>query len=125
MTTTHGSAVSHLRDLRQSLDALGDALARGEMAGLLAIEDRLAAAVDRLPALLLAARASTERPIERAELAERAAAVGEALRRCRRLGGGLLDIVHASLEAQGRDAGYDRAGTVRVDARIGALDARG
>jgi hypothetical protein len=125
MTTSHGADATLLHDLRLSLEALGDALARGDLAELLPIEDRLAGAVDRLPALLLAARDTVEHPIERADLAARAGAVAEALRRCRRLGAGLGEVVRATLEAQGRTAGYDRAGTASVDARTGALDARG
>jgi hypothetical protein len=125
MTTTHGPAVSLLDDLRLALEALGDALARGAAADLLPIEERLTAAVERLPALLTAAGHAVDRPIERARIAEQAAAVAAALRRCRRLGGALTDVVHASLEAQGRTLGYGREGGERVDARLGALDARG
>jgi hypothetical protein len=125
MTTNSGPAGSILQALSHDLEALGDALAGGRGADLLPIEIRLAADVDRLPECLAAARHAAGAPDGHLEIRSLSGRVAQALTRCRRLGGILEEVVQASLEAQGRTATYDRAGASTVDARSGALDARG
>jgi hypothetical protein len=90
-------------DLRRALERVSDALGSANLDGLLQAESHLELAVRRLAA---SARSASEADREALRLEIRGA--GQALDRCRALGGALLDVVRISLDAQGRGPGYGR-----------------
>jgi hypothetical protein len=90
-------------DLRRALERVGNALGSADLDGLLDAERHLELAVRRLGSL---ARTASQADREALRLEIRGA--GQALIRCRALGGALLDVVRISLDAQGRSPGYGR-----------------
>ena len=90
--------------LRASLDALARALESPDLGGLLAAELSLASALDGL------ARLPGVNPLDRAAVRNELSRARAALSRCRTLGSVIEDATQATLIANGRDSGYDRAG---------------
>lgn len=114
------SALAAANRLRQELEALSSVLVSGDGATLLAMEERLASALDAL---------SQDDHIEAADrIAVARALLGarNALNRCRILGRGLTDVANATLIARGQLANYDHAGFAAVpsDVRGVTVDAR-
>jgi hypothetical protein len=106
--------------LRAELEELAGALASGDADTLVALEERLASAVDAL---------STDQRIDHADrMAVTAALLGAraALNRCRILGGGITSVAQATLGARGHHGNYDHAGLEAApdDVRGVAVDAR-
>jgi hypothetical protein len=110
-----------LRQLRAALETAADALAAARPDPLSATERELATIVERLPLVLEASADADGREALQAE----AAAVDAALRRCRRLGGALGDVVRAVLLAEGRTGIYDRDGVESIAVAGSGFDARG
>jgi hypothetical protein len=107
--------VSRLADV---LTAIGDALARPDLDGLLAAEPLL----DELSRTLARAQAN---PADRAALLPLLDESRLALRRVELLGGGLLSVTDASACAMGLSHGYGREGRTAQSGAITAFDARG
>lgn len=106
--------------LCEELDALSTALASGDGASLVAVEERIAMAIDAIPA---------DMPIDGAHRAAVVAAllgVRAAVERCRVLGTGIADLAQASMIARGQHANYDHSGLAagRQDLRGVSVDAR-
>ena len=108
--------------LRAELDELASVLASADGDTLLAMEERLSAAVNAL---------SNNEP-GRIEYVDRIAVAGAllgartALNRCRILGGGITSVPHAALAARGHHGTYDHAGLAGApdDVRGVSVDAR-
>ena len=96
--------------MRRALEQSAAALAAANLDGLLAAAAALNDAVAELPAMV------TESPEHRRALREDLEAARSAVRRCRRLGAALSDVVAISLAAQGRAVGYDSQRGSTVDA---------
>ena len=114
MTAAPCQAGESTRRLREVLERTAGALAAADLEGLLRSEVELAVAIGRmtpLPALS---------PEERIAIRDEVQNLQQALDRCRRLGGALLDVVRIGMDAQGRGAEYGRrdAGAVSAPARI-------
>jgi hypothetical protein len=109
---------SRVQRLELALGQLADALASGDLDGMLAAEPRLALAVTSLSA---AASSSADRDRLYPLLLE----TRSALRRCERLGAGLDRFVSCSLTAQARALSYERDGGTAAQPGGHALTARG
>jgi hypothetical protein len=114
------SALAAANRLRAELEALSSVLASGDGATLLAMEERLASALDAL---------SKDDQIEASDrIAVAGALLGArtALSRCRSLGRGLTEVAQATLIARGQHTNYDHAGLAAVphDVRGVTVDAR-
>jgi hypothetical protein len=105
--------------VRQALEAAAGALTAADLAGLLRSEGDLELAIRRVPAPR--SLPDEDRAALRAELE----AIRRALRRCRRLGGALGDVVSVTLDVQGRTPGYGRPGTRPATYDRRRFDARG
>lgn len=106
--------------LRASLDLVAGALASPDLATLVAAESGLAAALYDLGSVSRVDAA--DRPLIARELV----AARAALARCRVLGAAAADAATLSLAAQGKAAGYTRAGATapRTSVRGSGLKAR-
>ena len=113
MTSDVGAAES-TRRLREVLERTAEALATADLPGLLQSEVELAVAIGRVAPLT--SLSAAERTLVRQEIE----GVQQALDRCRRLGGALLDVVRIDLESQGRNVPYGRrdAGAMMAPARV-------
>jgi hypothetical protein len=98
------SVLDAVERLRAELESLANALAEPAEAELVAIEPRLATALNAL------AKTTRVAPEERARLAAELIRVSAAIKRCRSLGTGLVNAARTVLAAQGRDGGYCRHG---------------
>lgn len=98
--------------LRASLESVAGALAVPDVAALLAAEAGLAAALADLGSV------RRVEPADRVAIAAELTHARAALARCRVLGASASDVATLALSAQGKAAGYDRAG---VTASRGAL----
>jgi len=88
---TPASTATALVALRQRLDETAAVLASADLDQMLACEARLQAALATLNA--------SNPPIEdRSQITEELTAIRLLVTRCRRLGGSLMDFVHASLD---------------------------
>jgi len=105
--------------LRASLDAVAGALAWPDATALLAAESGLAAALSDLGSVRVVD------PADRVAIVAELIHARAALARCRVLGASASDAAMLSLAAQGKAAGYDRAGNTRsrVTLRGAALKA--
>ena len=104
--------------LAEALNRLADALAAGDLEGVLAAEPQLAH--------LASALATRPEPAPDNDLLRSALLEARlALRRCERLGAGLTAFVECSLAAQGRNTQYVRHGLAHVPVAGHALTARG
>lgn len=115
------STANAVRDLRQALEAIGDALTAGDLAPLLDGELRLSQALEHLAAI------DPAEPLSRrdgAHVREEIAAARQALERVRRLGASLTDFVAGALAAEERSGGYARDGQAAILAPAGALRTR-
>ncbi len=102
--------------LRASLDSVAGALAWPDAAALVAAESGLAAALADLGTVRVVD------PADRAAIVAELLRARAALARCRVLGAAASDAAMLSLAAQGKAAGYDRAG---VTTSRGALRGAG
>jgi len=118
MTESAQETCAPVERLAQALDALGDALASGDLEGILAAAPRLAGLATTLATI--PAPRSTHDDLRRAALDARLA-----LRRCQRLGAGLHGFIECSLAAQGRRTQYERHGLAHAPIAGHALIARG
>jgi hypothetical protein len=104
--------------LADALTRLGDALAAGDLEGVLAAEPQLAH--------LTSALATRPAPIPDNDVLRSVLLEARlALRRCERLGAGLTTFIECSRAAQGLGTQYVRQGLARVPAGGRALTARG
>jgi len=105
--------------LRASLDLVAGALAWPDATALLAAEAGLAAALADLGSV------RSVDPSDRTAIVAELIQARAALARCRVLGASASDAATLSLAAQGRAAGYDRAGVItsRATLRGAALKA--
>ena len=118
------SGLSELLHLRETLDAVGDAVRDGRTDALLHNETRLAQDLRALRA----AASRLDATGSGTDLAEWRAALSSAhaaLRRCERLGRSARDVARAVLVAQGRAGAYDRGARESFEAARRAVDARG
>ena len=115
MTDRTRQVVEATGHLREVLERTADALAAADLHALLRSEVDLALALTNVTP----PRALT--PDERIAIRDEVEGLQQALVRCRRLGGALLDVVRVSQEAQGRIPAYGRgdaaAAPHRVDTR--------
>jgi hypothetical protein len=118
MSTTAQDTCLSVSRLADVLTALGDALARPDLDGLLAAEPLL----DELSRALSRAQAS---PADRAALLPLLGESRLALRRAELLGEGLLTVAHASAYAAGLSRGYGREGRSARTTALTAFDAKG
>jgi len=102
-----------LADLREVLEAVGNALTGVELEGLLTAEERIAKAVRDVRAAT-AARPSGDTVVERDTLRSDVHAVRAALQRCRRLGVSLSRFASFSLTAAAGTGSYTRRGLSRA-----------
>ena len=98
--------------LRASLDLVAGALAWPDATALLAAESGLAAALADLGTVRFVD------PADRAAIVAELIQARAALARCRVLGASASDAATLSLAAQGRAAGYDRAGVTNSRATL-------
>ena len=106
--------------LREELEELSIVLASGDGASLLAVEERLAIAINAI---------SSDTHIDgpdRVAVAGALLGARAALGRCRMLGAGINYMADASMTARGHHAGYDHFGLTagRPDLRGVSVDAR-
>lgn len=101
------------------LNQLADAMAAGDLDGMLATEPQLAHLASALPAPRPGAPPDSD--VLRSAILEACLA----LRRCERLGSGLTAFIECSLAAQGRGTGYERHGLSHVSLAARSLTARG
>jgi hypothetical protein len=118
MSTTLQETCVSVQSVTDVLTRLGDALAKGDLDGMLAAEPLLA---DLTHALQRAAVT----PGDRAALLPHLTAARLALLRASALGQSLAQFKHASDYAQGLAQQYDRAGKTSQREPSGALRARG
>ena len=115
MTDRARQVVEATGHLREVLERTADALAAADLDALLRSEVDLALAITNVTP----PRALT--PDDRVAIRDEIEGLQQALVRCRRLGGALLDVVRVSQEAQGRTPAYGRADVAvaprRVDTR--------
>jgi len=97
---------------RASLDSVAGALALPDETALLAAESGLASALADLGSI------RHVDPADRAPIAAELKRARAALARCRVLGASACDAATLSLAAQGKAAGYDRAGATRSRAAL-------
>jgi hypothetical protein len=110
---------SRVQRLESALVRLAEALASGDLDGMLAAEPALGLAV----ASLSGAASSSDR--DRDRLRPLLLKARHALRRCERLGAGLDRFVSCSLTAQSRTLSYERDGATAAQPGGHALTARG
>ena len=118
MSTTAQDTCLSVSRLADVLTALGDALARPDLDGLLAAEPLL----DELSRALANAQATAA---DRAALLPLLDESRLALRRVELLGGGLLTVADASACAAGLSGNYGREGRSAQPGAATAFDARG
>ncbi len=116
------NALSAATRLRGELEALSNVLISGDGTTLVAMEERLALAVDAL------SKHDRIDGSDRPPLAAAVLGVRAALLRCRTLGAGIAHVAQATLAARGQQANYDHhAGVsaasqsvrgISVDARL-------
>jgi hypothetical protein len=107
-----------VRELRATLDHIGDALVNGRYDDLITTESRLASVVSHF------AEASAAGPIPRPIASELEDAL-TALRRCQRLGANFTDLSTAWLAAgHPHSNAYDRAGRAHAQASATTLETR-
>lgn len=107
-----------VRELRATLDHIGDALVTGRYDDLITTESRLAAVVSGF------AHASAAGPIPRPAVSELEDAL-TALRRCQRLGTTFTDMSGTWLSAgHPHSNAYDRAGRAQAQASATTLETR-
>jgi hypothetical protein len=115
MTDRTRQVVQATGHLREVLERTAEALAAADLEALLRSEVDLALAITNVTP----SRALT--PDDRVAIRAEVEGLQQALVRCRRLGGVLLDVVRVSQEAQGRMPAYGRgdaaASPRRVDTR--------
>lgn len=119
--TPSSSTANAVRQLRQALEAIGDALTAGDLAPLLDGELRLSRALADLAAL------DPAEPLSRrdsADIHQEIVAARQALERVRRLGASLTEFVAGALAAEERSGGYARDGQAAILAPAGALRTR-
>lgn len=118
MSTTAQDTCLSVGRLADVLTALGDALARPDLDGLLAAEPLL----DELSRTLARAQAN---PADRAALLPLLDESRRALRRVELLGGGLLSVAHATAYAAGGAQDYGREGRSAQPGAVTGFDVRG
>jgi hypothetical protein len=91
--------------LRAAVEETAAALAGADLQRLLASDAMLQKALNEIPP------SATLTAGERARLREEVEGAQAAMRRCRRLGAALTDVVRLSLDAQGQGLGYEPART--------------
>jgi hypothetical protein len=114
------SALAAANRLRAELEELSRVLAAGDGGSLVAMEERLASAIDAL-----SKDAQIDAP-DRIAVAGALLGARTALGRCRILGRGISDLAQATMVARGQHANYDHAGlaAARNDVRGVSVDAR-
>lgn len=116
MTDRTRQVVEATGHLREVLERTADALATADLDALLRSEVDLALAITSVTP----PRALT--PDDRVAIRDEVEGLQQALVRCRRLGGALLDVVRVSQQAQGRTPSYGRNDVVAAPRRV---DTRG
>ena len=119
MTEQGRQLVEATRRVRLALEGAASALTAADLDALLRSEAQLELAV-RMPVQPLQLA-----PDDRRRLRDELSAVRRALRRCRRLGAALGDVVNATLDAHGRTAGYRRPGMLPATYQRHSLDRTG
>ena len=118
MSTTTQETCASLQDATQALTALGDALVRADLDGVVNVEPQLEAVARALGAL-------SASPAERSVLLPEIRRARLALTRVQRLGAGLALFSFATAYAHGAAVGYGRDGHGVRPEPSGALNARG
>ena len=91
--------------LRAAVEETAAALAGADLQRLLASDAQLQKALNEIPSF------ATLTADERTQLRHEVESAQAAMRRCRRLGTALTDVVRLSLDAQGQGLGYEPART--------------
>jgi hypothetical protein len=106
MNTAPQGTLTTLARLRAALEETAAALAAADLDRLLAGDTAVQDALDALPSIALLRLPAEATPEERSIARRELDGVATALARCRRLGAGLTEFVHISLDARGDRLGY-------------------